>query len=107
MKKKNNILIDSNLENLGTIIIGESPDMFNKDKYKKDEEIINNGKGFSLYVNQIKFNISNNNYLEENIEIKININSVFIRSSYLYQKEINKTFFSELFNNELCTSELF
>lgn len=107
-KEKDNILIDTDSQNLGTIIIGESPDIFNKDKYKKEDEIINNGKGFSLFINQIGFNSLNNNkiYSEENIEIKINFNSVFITCSYLYQKEINNTFFSELFKNKLCTIEL-
>ena len=106
-EEKNNILTETNSEYLGIIIIGESPDMFNKDKYKEEDKIITNGKGFSLYVNQIKYNSSNNYvYSEENIEIKIKFNTVFISSSYIYQKEINNTFFKELFNNQLCTFEL-
>ena len=105
--EKNNILNDTNSKSLGMIVIGESPEVFNKDKYKEEDKIITNGKGFSLYVNQIKYNSSNNYvYSEENIEIKINFNTVFIRSSYLYQKEINNTFFKELFNKQLCTFEL-
>ena len=106
-EEKNNILNDTNSEKLGIIVIGESPEVFNKDKYKEEDKIVNNGKGFSLYVNQIKFNASDNNiYSEENIEIKINFNTVFISGSYLYQREINNTFFKELFNSELCNFEL-
>lgn len=104
-EEKNNIL--ENLgTNLGKIIVGESPDTYNKNKYTKEDEININGRGFSLFINEIKFNSSNDIYSEENIEMKINFNTAFIKGSTFYQKEINKVFFSELIKNDLCNFEL-
>ena len=97
---------NSNL-NLGKIIIGESPHIFNQDKFKKDDEIINLEKSWSILINELKFNSPiYGDYLEENIEMQISFSSGFIQGSTNYRKEIDKSFFNELIKNKLCKFEL-
>ena len=101
-----NSLFDHNSNlNLGKIIIGESPHIFSRDKYKKDDEMVIMEKDWSMLVNKLKFNSSIGDYLEENIEMKISFSGAFIQGSTLYRKEIDKLFFSELIKNQLCTVE--
>ncbi len=103
---ENNSLFNYNDDlNLGKIIIGESPHVFNPDKYTKDEEIINNGNEFTLFINQMKFNTSKFNYSEENFKIELSFTSGFIKGSSSFRDEIRKIFFEELFKKNLCTEE--
>ena len=92
--------------NLGTIIIGETPHVFNPDKYQKEDQIVNKEKEWSILVNELKFNSPNKNYTEENIEMQISLITGFIKGSSLYRKEIDKIFFSELMKKNICISEL-
>ena len=104
--EENNNLFDYNNDlNLGTIIIGESPHQFNPDKYTKDEEIINNGNEFSLFINEVKCNSLYLNFSEENIQMKISLTSAFIKGSSNFRNEIDKNFFSEFINDKLCKIE--
>ena len=103
---ENNSLFNYNDNlNLGKIIIGESPHTFNPDKYKKDDEIVNNGNEFTLFINQMKFNTSKFNYSEENFKIELSFSSGFIKGSSSFRDEIKKIFFEELFKKNLCTEE--
>ena len=103
---ENNSLFNYNDDlNLGIIIIGESPHAFNPDKYKKDEEIINNGNEFTLFINQMKFNTSKFNYSEENFKVELSFTSGFIKGSSSFRDEIRKIFFEELFKKNLCSEE--
>jgi len=105
-EEKNNLFnYNSNL-NLGTIIIGESPHIFSPDKYDKEDIVVNLEKDWSILVNEVKFNSPKSNYTEENIEMKFNLISGFIKGSSLYRNEIDKIFFSELIKNKLCMVEL-
>ena len=103
-KNKNFLLNDR--ENFGKIIIGEFPYIYDKEKFIKGDEIVNNGRDFSLLINEIKFNYNNDFFSEENIEIKISFKTAFIKGSGLYRKEINIIFFSELIKNGLCSLEI-
>ena len=78
---------------LGTIIIGESPHQYFPEKYKKEDEIINNGEEFSLFINEIKFNSLKYNFSEENIQMKISLTSGFIKGTNSYKKKFKKYFF--------------
>jgi len=103
---ENNTLFNYNPNlNLGKIIIGEDPPAFSPAHYKKDEEIINNGNEFTLFINQMKFNTSKYNYSEENFKIELNFFSAFIKGSSSFRDEIKKIFFEELFKKNLCTEE--
>ena len=103
---ENNSLFEyNNILNFGKIIIGESLYRLYPNKYKKEDEIIIHGVDNNLLINQIKFNSIKGNYTEEKINIKININTGFIRGSNIYQNEIEKIFFSDLLKNKLCILE--
>ena len=103
---ENNSLFNYNNDlNLGKIIIGESPHIFDPDKYKKDDEIINNGNEFTLFINQMKFNTSKFNYSEENFKLELSFTSGFIKGSSSFRDEIKKIFFEELFKKNLCSEE--
>ena len=91
---------------LGTIIIGESPHIYNPDKYKKDDEIINPGVNWAILINEAKFNTFNGNYSENNIEMEFSIITGFIKGTTLYKREIDKLFFSELIENNICKCEM-
>ena len=105
--EEKNALFDYNRNlNLGKIIIGESPHIFSRDKYKKDDEIVIMEKDWSMLINKLKFNSSKGDYIEENIKMKINFSGAFILGSTLYRKEIDKLFFSELIKNKLCKVDL-
>ena len=103
-EKDKNFLLN-NGEYLGKIIIGEYPYIYNKEKFIKGDEIVNNGRDFTLLINKIKYNYNNDFFYEENIEIKISFKTAFIKGSSSYRKEIDTIFFSKLIKNELCTLE--
>ena len=101
----NNIFNYNENLNLGKIIIGESPYIFNKKKYKKEEEIYIPCKDFIILVNELKFKTSKYSYSEPNAEIQIRLGSGFIKGTNLYRKEIDKIFFEDLISKELCKVE--
>ena len=90
---------------LGAIIFGESPYIFNSDKYKKEDEIVNTEKDWTILINELKFTSGETSYSEENIEMQISIINGFIKGSSLYRKEIEKIFFMELIKKNLCKVE--
>jgi len=89
--------------NLGKIIIGESPHIYNSSQFKKEDEVIIPEKDWSILINQLIS--SKMNYTEENIEMKISLNTAFIMGNILYGKEIYNNFFSELIKKNLCVLE--
>lgn len=104
---ENNSLFNyKNNLNLGTIIIGESLCIFNHGKFKKEDEIANTEKDWSILVNELKFNSQEDIYTEKNIEMQISLNTGFIKGSNSYRKKIDKIFFSELIKNKFCIVEL-
>ena len=104
-EEHNDIFNYNNSLYLGKIIFGESPHKFNPEKYKKEDEIVINGKDMNLLINEIKFISKNGNYSEENINMKFRFNYGFIRGTNAYKKEIDKIFFNELINRNLCKVE--
>lgn len=106
--ENNNSLFEYNNNlNLGKIIIGENPNVFNQDKYKKNDEIINFEKNWCILINELKFSSPiYGNYSEENIEMEISFTSGFIQGSTYYRKKIDKIFFNELIEKNLCSFEL-
>ena len=90
---------------LGKIIIGESPHIFNPEKFCQNEQIIIPGNDYIFLANELKFNSSTGWYSEIDVEIQINFTSGFIKGTDLYRKEIEKVFFEELINEELCKVE--
>ena len=96
-------LFDYHKDNLGIIIIGESPHIYNYTKYNKKEEVVNPEKNWSIIINRL---ISSKiNYTEENIEMEISLNTAFIIGSNPYKDEIHIEFFSELIKKNLCKLE--
>ena len=103
---ENNSLFNYNNDlYLGKIIIGESPHTFNPDKYKKDDEIINNGNEFTLFINEMKFYTPKFNYSEENFNIELSFTNGFIKGSSSFRDVIKKIFFSELLKKNLCSED--
>ena len=90
---------------LGKLLIGESPHQFNPEKYKEDEEVINPGNEFYLFINKVKFYSDKLNYTEENIKIQFSFVKGFIQGSIAYMNNIEKIFFEELINKNLCFKE--
>ena len=104
---ENNDLFNYNYKlNLGSIIIGERPHIYNPIKYKEKDEIVNHGIDWTILVSELKYNSINGNYIENNIEMQFNFISGFIIGTALYRKQIEKIFFSELMKNKLCIVEL-
>jgi len=90
---------------LGKIIIGESPHIFNSEKFSQNEQIVIPGNDYIFLANELKFNSSNGWYTETDVEIQINFTSGFIKGTDSYRKEIEKIFFEELINEDLCKVE--
>lgn len=97
----NNFDYNENLY-LGKLIIGESPHIFNPLIFKKRDEVIIPGIDYSFFVNELKFNSSNEFYIENNVEILISFTSGFIKGSPQYRKEIESNFFKDLIKKDLC-----
>ena len=101
---ENSNLFNYHKGNLGKIIIGESPHIYNSSQFKIEDEVVNPENNWSISIN--KLTSSKINYTEENIEMKISLNTAFIMGSFLYGKEIYNEFFSELIKKDLCKLEL-
>jgi len=97
-------LFDCYKGNLGKIIIGESPHIYESSQFKKEEEVANPEKNWSILIN--KLISSKINYTEENIEMKISLTTAFIIGSILYREKIHNEFFSDLIKKNLCTLEI-
>jgi len=104
--ENNDLFNYNNKLSLGSIIIGESPHVFNPEKYKEEEQIVNPGIYWSILVNEVKYNTSNETYNEYNIEMEFSFISAFIKGTVLYKNKIEKNFFSELIKKKLCIVEL-
>ena len=86
---------------LGKLIIGDSPHIFAPEKYKEEDEIKINGE-FNLKVNEIKFKMNKSNYTEKDMNIPIKFTSAFIKGTFAYKNEIDKIFFNDLINKNIC-----
>ena len=85
----------------GKLIIGDCPHVFAPEKYKKDDEIKINGE-FNLKVNEIKFKSNKFNYTEKDMKVSIKFTSAFIKGTFNYKNEIDKIFFNDLINKNIC-----
>ena len=100
-----NYLNDDYNNNLGNLILGNSPHKLYPGKYKEEDEIKINGD-FSLYVNEIKFKSELSNYTESDVTINLNFKSQFIKGSLKFINELDKIFFNELKSKKICRSEI-
>ena len=90
---------------LGNFIIGEYPHEFAPDKYKEDDLIKINGQ-FRLHIDEIKYKYEQElNYSETNVDLSLKFDGDFIKGSIKYKNEVDKIFFNELFENNLCKAE--
>ena len=103
-EEKNNLFNYNKELNLGTIVIGESPYVFNPKKYKKEDEVANRGINWSIFINEVY--IKNKNYSEINVEMQFSLITCFIKGTVNYKKKIEKLFFSELIKDKKCEVEL-
>ena len=104
----NNNLFEEKI-NLGKILIGESPYIFNEKIFKKDDEIkiySYSSTHWSLMIDEIKFIYNKEKYIENHIEIQFDFFSKFIKGSKNYKEIIQKIFFDELIKENLCTKEI-
>ena len=103
----NNDIFDNN-KKCEKIIIGESPHKYNKNININGEEKIysNSPSSWSFLINEIKFTYNNESFKEEQIDVKFNFFSKFIKGSQLYLKKIEQYFFNELINLNECKKEL-
>jgi hypothetical protein len=94
---------------LGTIIVGEYCYQFNDKVCKKEEEIKIYSSSTSLWClmfDVIRFHYNDEEYIENHIEINIDFYSKFIKGSKKYKEKIEKLFFNELTNMNLCKKEI-
>ena len=103
-EEKNNLFNYNKELNLGTIVIGESPYVFNPKKYKKEDEVANRGINWSIFINEVY--IKSKNYSEINVEMQFSLITCFIKGTVNYKKKIEKLFFSELIKDKKCEVEL-
>jgi cell division protein FtsL len=103
--EEKNKLFDNNKEkNLGTLIIGESPHVFDPGHYREEEEIVYPGADWSILINEIY--TKNRNYTENNIEIQFSLITSFIKGTVSYRKYVDQLFFTKLINDKKCLVEL-
>ena len=99
-----NYLDDDYNKILGKLIIGEYPHEFAPEKYKEEDKISINGV-FSLYIDEIKFNIplvNNSNFSDKYVSLDLRFDNEFIIGTYQYMNAINNTFFKELIEKNIC-----
>ena len=103
-----NSLLDYKYDiNYGTVIIGESPHVYNPNKYKKENLVINQSKDWAILINTVKFNSSKGDFIQENIEMQINFIHGFIKGTESYRLKVEEIFFNELIKENLCKVEVF
>ena len=101
-----------NSNELGTILIGEHPLPYIYDEkiYKKNDEIkvySASSSRWSLIFDEIKFIFNNTEeFLENHVEINFDFSSKFIKGSHKFEEKIEKLFFEQLINENLCKKEL-
>jgi len=105
-EENNSLLNYKNDINFGTIIIGESPHIFNPDKYKKEDQFTYQMDDWSISSNKVKFNSSKGDYFQDNVEIQFNTISGLLRGTESYKLKIEEIFFSELIKKKLCQVEI-
>ena len=90
------------------IIIGEYSYKFNSKINTNEEEKIYSYSptSWSFLINEIEFNYNNQSFIEEQIELKFNFFSKFIKGSVAYNKNIRECFFHELIKLNLCKNEI-
>ena len=98
-----NYLDDNYDKILGYLILGDSPKVFNPEKYKEEDEIkINSDFLLFININEIKFKSNISNYSEKNFGMSFHFNSEFIRGTLGFKNEIDNIFFNELISQNLC-----
>ena len=106
--EKNNDLFDYKEDlNFGTIVVGESPHVYNPNKYKKEDLVINDSNDWAIKIDKVSFNSTKGEFIQEDIEMQINIISGFIKGTDSYRLNIEEYFFSELIKEKLCKVETF
>ena len=105
--KKNSLFNYSNDEIFGNFILGESPHVYEPKQYKKEDLIINKIDDWSILVDYVFFNSSQEDYIQEKVNMQINIMSGFIKGTESYRLKIEEIFFKELIEKKLCKVELF
>ena len=109
---------DKNLTNfneneiIGNLKIGQYLHKIDNKKYKEDDliNIYSNGQYFSqgywkIPINEIKYNLSDNNYIENDSLLEFNILSSYIIGSKNYENKIKEQFFDDVIKLSLCKSE--
>ena len=94
---------------LGEILIGEYSHIYDEKTCAKNEEVkiySASSSHWSLMFDEIKFNYSNEEYFENHIETNYDFFSKFIKGTNKYKEKIEKLFFEELMNDNLCRKEL-
>ena len=104
---KQNIFNYTNGNNYGAIIIGDSPHILKPDKYKKSDLILNKANEWSILNITATFSSSKGDFIQEKIEMEININSGFIKGTISYRLKIRETFFNQLIEKKLCNRDIF
>lgn len=106
--EERNDLFDFNQEsNYGTIVFGESPHLYNPEKYKKEDLVNNDSNDWCIRINTVKINSTEGEIIQENIEIQINLISGFFKGTESYRLKVEEIFFSELFKTNLCQIDTF
>ena len=103
----NDDIFDNRIKN-GKLIIGEYSYKYNPNININEEEKIYSysATSWSILINQIKFTYNNETYIEEEMEFKFNFFTKFIKGSIKYNKNIEKIFFDDLIQQNLCKKEL-
>ena len=104
-EENNSLLNYKNDINFGTIIIGESPHIFNPDKYKKEEQFTYQMDDWTIPSNKVKFNSPKGDYIQNDVEIQFNTISGLLRGTESYKLKVEEIFFSELIKKKLCRVE--
>ncbi len=104
---KINLLDTMNDTFYGKLIIGESPHIFDPDKYKKEDLVANQATDWAIPINNVIFNSSKGEFIQEKIDMQINIINGFIKGTESYRFKIEEIFFKELIDKGLCKVELF
>ena len=103
----NNIFNYNNDNNAyGAIIIGDSPHILNPDKFKKEDLIVNQGKDWSISINNVAFYSPKGDFTQVKIDMQISFISGFIKGTTSYRIKIEEIFFNELIIKNLCKMDV-